>query len=639
MQVDGSSIRPANENTMSKPTDDGSDTPPLPENWERCHAYNERKRRYCRQMPVPLSGKSSGGTTANQPRYCGNHRHLMDEWLLANYGQNLASDDGEIISRDEMSNKVKRPRTNSPTEGSGSNNINRKDRGKRVPCPIDRSHMIYESAISKHVLVCPAVTEKQEVANKEYYCEGINFGGFGDLGSVGSESKKKGVDLGDAKELARAVLRVFHFLFIADANGSKMGTLDLKGNQLSEQELQNITYQEIYNGLPEVDLSKVEEGTSNADVQSSDHEAKQTTDTKLSTKANTGRLTNAITKHRIKAGGAKHLHQIASILGHVRQKGFMSTMNESETKNSPLIIEMGAGRGMTGLIVAGAMAASLAQHANPSTKKVRLCLVERSGTRGKAETKVRTASERTTDSKEDDCLRLDQVEVTRVKCDLAHVDMSKALPHELRSNSSKTVVIAKHLCGAGIDLALKSLRNAGATIDGCVMATCCHGLCTWTEYVGRDCLIRLFCISEVGGLASFGEKEFNLLKRWTSASVLEDRPAVSEAADSIIKTDGNEMKEDEHNVSLAEEEETGKYPSINIFEVVKELGLACGGNGLGRACQRLIDYGRCDYMRNNLFPSVSSGGSSSNNGAFDVSMCHYCSKDVTPQNALLVASR
>mmetsp|Transcript_7007 Transcript_7007/g.14062 ORF Transcript_7007/g.14062 Transcript_7007/m.14062 type:complete len:103 (-) Transcript_7007:242-550(-) len=58
----------------------------------------------------------------------------------------------------------------------------------------------------------------------------------------------------------------------------------------------------------------------------------------------------------------------------------------------------------------------------------------------------------------------------------------------------KTMVVAKHLCGAGTDLALKSLRDlasAGA-IDGCVMATCCHGLCSWKEYVGRDHLRSLF---------------------------------------------------------------------------------------------------------------------------------------------------
>ena len=70
-----------------------------------------------------------------------------------------------------------------------------------------------------------------------------------------------------------------------------------------------------------------------------------------------GRLITSIAKHRIKTGGSRNLHQIASTLGHTRQRGLVSTntgnidnhpaTNQSLEKN-PLIIEMGAGRGMTG---------------------------------------------------------------------------------------------------------------------------------------------------------------------------------------------------------------------------------------------------------------------------------------------------
>jgi len=609
-----SNSKTASESGPNEADADGDNAiPPLPEKWDRCHAFNERKQRYCRQMPVPLSSQCSD---INQPRFCGNHRHLLDEWL-SNHKHNLESD--AELSSDGA--KVKRARTNSPTDNKDGDR-KKKGRGKRVPCPIDPSHFIFETAIAKHVLICPAVKQKQDVENKEYYCEGINLGGFGAMGSAKSGTM---IDLGEAKELAYAILRAFHFLFLSsdgNPNGYKIGTLDVKGKHctLSNQQLKNITERDIYNALPEVDLSAVEEGTkSSKDVHSNDQEAKQIEGTATDTKASTGRLTNAVTNQRIKAGGPRHLRQIASILGHVRQNGLIST-NESETDNNPLIVEMGAGRGMTGLIVAGAMGASVGQ-VNSSTK-VKLCLVERCGTRKKAETSVRSADKRS----KDDCLRLDRVEVTRVKCDLAHVDMSTTLQTQLGSgNPSKTVVIAKHLCGAGTDLALKSLRNAGV-IDGCVMATCCHGLCTWNEYVGRDCFLSLFC-SDVGGLSTFGEKEFNLLKRWTSASVSGERP-ISESGST--KIDDNGAKEEHY--TGTPEEETGRYP--NIFAVAKELGLSCGGKGLGRACQRLIDYGRCDYMRNNLFASDDDSSK-----AFNVSMLHYVPSDVTPQNALIVASR
>ena len=583
---------------MSKSTSDAQTSdniiiPPVPPNWDRCHAYNERKRRYCKQMPIPGQCIEN-----NQPKYCGNHRHLMDEWLLKH---------GVSADVDINNNQTKRPRINSKDDKTTTPYVKKKDRGKRIPCPIDPSHMIFESAISKHVLICPAVKLKQEVTSKEYYSEGINLGGHGELGKrVSSEERNVVMDVEEAKELAMAVLRVFHYIFLSPSGKSKDGckvkkTLVMKDDSNeyispSIEQLQSITEDEIYNALEEVDLSKKEDSGS--------------------------KLTDAIDKHKVRAGGPRHLQQISSILGHVRQKGLMDTTQKSENHN-PLVIEMGAGRGMTGLIVAGAMGASLDQDDATHPTKVNLVLVERSGTRGKAEGRVR-AAERGKYSK-DDCLRLDLVESIRVKCDLSHVDMSKALPKTI-SDSSKRIVIAKHLCGAGTDLALKSLRNLG-WIDGCVMATCCHGLCTYSEYVGRGRLVALF--SSLGGLP-FGEKEFNLMRRWTSASVADGKPFVS--TESVESDADNELKEEHNTIHDGGEK---SYLPFSLFAVLQELGLSCGSKGLGRACQRLIDYGRCEYIRSTLF----AGDNSPSGEAFDVDMCHYVSRDVTPQNALIVASR
>ena len=47
--------------------------------------------------------------------------------------------------------------------------------------------------------------------------------------------------------------------------------------------------------------------------------------------------------------------------------------------------------------------------------------------------------------------------------DLVHVDLTTAVPLRRRSRASPTVVIAKHLCGAGTNLALKSLRISSAS--------------------------------------------------------------------------------------------------------------------------------------------------------------------------------
>ena len=549
----------------------GDDIPPLPANWNRCHAYNARKRRYCRQMPIPLISAECSTTNSSQPRYCGNHRHLM-------------------TVDDLSSNEAKRQRTD-----DADGDKKKKDRGKRVPCPIDPSHFIYESSIAKHVLICPAVKLQKEAKSQEYYSEGINLNGHGELSSSSIEPKTNTngtsdmIDMKEAKELALAVLRVFHHVFLS-SNICK--NVDGSYCTPTTEQLQSITDNDIYSALEEVDLSKNEEG--------------------ISEDGKAGRLTEAIARHNIRAGGPRHLHQIASILGHVRQNGMISSETSS---SSPLVIEMGAGRGMTGLVVSGAMGSSLKQAG--STAKVNLCIVEKAGTRGKAETRIRNTEKNK--YADDDLIRLDNVDVIRVKCDLSHVDMDKAIPSKMKTESSKKVYIAKHLCGAGTDLAIKSMKSLSTPIDGCFMATCCHGLCTWSEFVGRrDSFIQLF--TSVGGLASFGEKKFNLMKRWTAASVLEERKESAEP------DKDNDMQE-EHKDNTTEEEK-GRYP--NIFKVVCDIGLSCGGAMLARACQRIIDYGRCEYMKRNIFNS---------SGSYNVELKHYVSRDVTPQNALIVASK
>jgi tRNA:m4X modification enzyme len=148
------------------------------------------------------------------------------------------------------------------------------------------------------------------------------------------------------------------------------------------------------------------------------------------------------------------------------------------------------------------------------------------------------------------------------------------------------------------------------------MATCCHGLCDWNDYTGRDTLLKLFC--SVGGLSSFSKGEFDVMKRWTSASVLEDRCCAS-----------NDDAEDHHYVGIEGNDGTN---DLNAFNVVQKLGLACGGNGLGRACQRIIDFGRTKYMKNTLFCTQEA-----ERRIFDVKLLHYVPRKVTPQNALLVA--
>jgi len=182
------------------------------------------------------------------------------------------------------------------------------------------------------------------------------------------------------------------------------------------------------------------------------------------------------------------------------------------------------------------------------------------------------------------------------------------------------VVVAKHLCGAGTDLALKSLEPISHRVAGCVFATCCHGVCNWKDYVGRDYLRGALANDDDDEI--FGEKEFNLMKRWGAGSAVESESSNGTAAPTDTSTASGEEEEENHNTNATEQD----YPQ-KLSSVVSELGLSCGSKGLGRACQRLIDYGRVEYMKQILFKDGS-----------ETSMKHYVDPEVTPQNALLCSA-
>ena len=182
------------------------------------------------------------------------------------------------------------------------------------------------------------------------------------------------------------------------------------------------------------------------------------------------------------------------------------------------------------------------------------------------------------------------------------------------------------------------------------MATCCHGVCTWKDYVGRDFLARAILSGNVDNdgdvvgdsksngneFVDFGPLEFELLRRWSSGTVMEGAPfQKNKGSGSIIaKTDrGTQEQEDEDH----QQHQQQKAPSANCsgskYEnheipsmptVVKALGLACGVQGLGRASQRLIDYGRREYLRHVIFKDTATN---------KADLVYYVTDDVTPQNA------
>jgi hypothetical protein len=72
------------------------------------------------------------------------------------------------------------------------------------------------------------------------------------------------------------------------------------------------------------------------------------------------------------------------------------------------------------------------------------------------------------------------------------------------------------------------------------------------------------------------------------------------------------------------------FSDVTAPKVAEAMNLQCGAQGLGRACQRLIDYGRQEYMRRVLFADTSPS---------NVRLLYYVPTSVSPQNAMLVANR
>eukprot|EP00934_Nitzschia_sp_Nitz4_P002950 Nitzschia sp. Nitz4//scaffold195_size40117//32815//34534//NITZ4_007580-RA/size40117-processed-gene-0.17-mRNA-1//1//CDS//3329540377//2940//frame0 len=501
-----------------------SSSPPVPANWDRCHAFLESKNRFCRQRPQEPSV------------YCGNHQHLDVQ-----------------------------PRS---------------DGRKRIPCPIDPSHLIFEDMVDRHILICPRAKKRKRQEQQPYFEENINCGGHGSLGS--SNHSEAVLSLQWAQKLALRVMEVNTSQFSTESSDMQKALTD-------------ITLEDLHAMLPMKDLSKPELDAG---------------------------MESAFERHRIKSGGARHIPQLASLVGNLRSMGVIaSRSSDAPSDAAPLILlEMGAGRGMFGLAAAGASAAT--------GVPTRLVMIERTGSRSKADKIFRTlpTSKERIQNDKPYCFQLQGVQWTRVECDLAHVSLPKVLKSitdqtEAGTTTPRVVVIAKHLCGAGTDLALKAMEPVREQVHACLLATCCHGICDWKEYVGRDYL-RKMMIKE--GIA-FGPEEFNLMRRWCAATVA--TTVATAAANSTNTVNQQPDEEDEHGEVEEPNCSSGHTESTSISNVVESLKLKCGIQGLGRACQRLIDYGRVNYLQSNVLTK--------HGNLATTELFHYVPSTVSPQNACM----
>ncbi|CAM9947364.1 unnamed protein product, partial [Hapterophycus canaliculatus] len=49
-------------------------------------------------------------------------------------------------------------------------------KGKRVPCPVDPNHTVFEQQLASHVKICNLTLQQAQMETQPYYAKGINSG-------------------------------------------------------------------------------------------------------------------------------------------------------------------------------------------------------------------------------------------------------------------------------------------------------------------------------------------------------------------------------------------------------------------------------------------------------------------------------
>ncbi|RLN89073.1 hypothetical protein BBJ28_00004883 [Nothophytophthora sp. Chile5] len=391
--------------------------------WERCMFKVVRKNRYCNISRVP-------GST-----FCGNHLPEGDQ------------------ASSKKSQKFKAACR------------------RRVPCPVDGAHTVYEYDLAKHVLVCNRVKDADVMKRLPYYIENINSGTHctsktATTGSLGPADARPGHE-DDAQSEGKEE-------HSAPTAQQQQGIID---------KLLAIDFADL---RKRIDIS-YDACVGNLALEKLHHEC---CDQLLVEKKAAGASKSVL----------RHIEQQASIIGHMEQVELLQDPGAA-------FVELGAGRGMLSLALAQTFPDSL------------FVLVDRAHTRGKADRFIGS-------DLKDDAKGKQEPKTLRAKIDIRHLNFAG-----MRELTGKSVVcMSKHLCGVATDLSLRAIaqtlpqpsradRNNAAPaqsappspsistcFQGLAIALCCHHVCAWEDYVNPA-----FFLAQ-----GFQPQEFELLISMTS---------------------------------------------------------------------------------------------------------------------------
>ncbi|OQR90398.1 tRNA guanosine-2'-O-methyltransferase [Achlya hypogyna] len=357
---------------------------------------------------------------------------------------------------------------------------------QRVPCTLDPSHTVYAFDLKKHLIICNKLKEAEATKALPYYAFNINSG---------NNATDSPSEAAPADETA--------------AEGDNDNDLeDGRHNQPSAARQANV-FQTLTTMDHNAFAARIEavfaRVVGDIPTRTLNHEAcaKLLTDKQATGAAH---------------GALRHIQQQASILGHMEAKGLLHPSNT--------YMELGAGRAMLSLALTQLYPASP------------FILVDRSGTRGKADQYIAPESK-----------------CTRAKIDIRHLNLAGMQ----EAVNTPVVALSKHLCGVATDLSLRALATTlppttpGALsphLRGLAIALCCHHACNWEDYIHPSFLTDL----------GFTPAEFKVLV------------SLSGWATCGMGTEGDAVE--------------------TVLGWSREKRTA-----LGRQCKRLIDMGRVEYLR------------------------------------------
>ncbi|PIN24557.1 tRNA:m4X modification enzyme [Handroanthus impetiginosus] len=423
-----------------------------------------------------------------------------------------------------------------------------------IPCPIDPSHCVLEENLQSHLSRCPFLKQAQSLSRQPFYQKGINAGGENEGGEEEEQKEEKekkatkdSTYTSEMKRNAVYAMSVSKFLeLIAKIKSVHASTCNRIPDSYKIPEACNVwTNREVDKKLPYQE---------------------------------------------------KHVLQQASILGNLEEFGVIkqSCLNSYATKKCDssreskgdtdvsAVVEFGAGRGYLTQMLADCY----------GIKKV--LLVERKSYKLKADRSLR----------QKESLALERLRIDIEDLNLKAVESLQGVGY---------MAIGKHLCGPATDVTLRccvrrlSDENASAHfkascyLRGLAVATCCHHLCQWKNYINKK------YISDLG----FTKEDFHAMSWFTSWAVDADHGSDFPITDFSIQLDN--MTEKKELCLDSESREVG-----DIVKNMQPIDRAI----LGYMCKDIIDFGRQMWMREQGLKSE---------------LVKYVPVSVSPENRLLVA--